>query len=68
MAHKTFRFRFVLTQLEKDALAQLAEIEGGWSEAATVRRLIRRAVHDVSAWMRSPRLFHMLSFRHTHQG
>ena len=38
------RFGFVLTSSEKDWLGRLAEAEGGLSEAAVIRRLIRRAV------------------------
>ncbi len=47
---KGIRFGFVLTEDEKSALTKLAELEGGLSEAATVRRLIRRAAREVGAW------------------
>ena len=50
MKRKVHRFGFVLTDDEKQALARLAEIEGGLSEAATVRRLIRRAANERGVW------------------
>ncbi len=47
---KGIRFGFVLTEDEKCALTRLAELEGGLSEAATVRRLIRRAAREAGVW------------------
>jgi hypothetical protein len=47
---KGIRFGFVLTDDEKCALSKLAELEGGLSEAATVRRLIRRAAREAGVW------------------
>lgn len=47
---KGIRFGFVLTADEKSALTKLAELEGGLSEAATVRRLIRRAAREAGVW------------------
>ena len=47
---KGIRFGFVLTEDEKTALTKLAELEGGLSEAATVRRLIRRAAREAGVW------------------
>jgi len=38
---RTQRFCLVLTQAEREATKQLAELEGGLSQAALVRRLIR---------------------------
>lgn len=43
---KHVRFGFVLTEGEKRSLERLAEIEGGLSEAAMLRRLIRRAAKE----------------------
>ncbi len=43
---KHVRFGFVLTEGEKRSLERLAEIEGGLSEAALLRRLIRRAAKE----------------------
>ena len=40
---KTKRFGFALTHLEKDAIAKLADLEGGLSQAAMLRRLLRKA-------------------------
>ena len=44
--NRRLRFGFVLTEDEKHALTKLAEVEGGLSEAATLRRLIRRAAQE----------------------
>ncbi len=44
--YKRVRFGFVLTEGEKRSLERLAEIEGGLSEAALLRRLIRRAAKE----------------------
>lgn len=44
--YKRVRFGFVLTESEKRSLERLAEIEGGLSEAALLRRLIRRAAKE----------------------
>jgi hypothetical protein len=44
--NRRVRFGFVLTEEEKRALTRLAEAEGGLSEAATLRRLIRRAAKE----------------------
>ncbi len=44
--NRKVRFGFVLTENEKQALTKLAEAEGGLSEAATLRRLIRRAAKE----------------------
>ena len=44
------RFGLVLSMQEKIALAQLAQIEGGLSQAAELRRLIRRAAKDRGLW------------------
>lgn len=47
---KDVRFGLVLTKDEKTALGKLAESEGGLSEAATLRRLIRRTAHERGFW------------------
>jgi len=44
--NRKVRFGFVLTEDEKHTLIKLAEAEGGLSEAATLRRLIRRAAKE----------------------
>lgn len=44
------RFGLVLTPAEKCALARLSEAEGGLSQAATVRRLIRREAGRHGLW------------------
>lgn len=51
---KTERFGLVLTQSEKNAVTQLAEQEGGLSQAALIRCLIRKAAHERGLW--SPRV------------
>ena len=47
---KVIRFGFALTPLEKDAISKLAELEGGLSQAALIRRLIHKAAsaHGIS--------------------
>ena len=40
---KTERFQFVLSSDEKTVIELLAELEGGLSQAALIRRLIHRA-------------------------
>jgi len=47
---KTERFGLVLTQSEKIVVTQLAEQEGGLSQAALVRRLIRKAAFERGLW------------------
>ena len=58
--NRRMRFGFVLTEEEKRALCSLAEVEGGLSEAAMLRRLIRRAAQEkglsVRATARVPRV------------
>jgi len=44
------RFGLVPTPAEKCALAQLSEAEGGLSQAATVRRLIRKEARRHGLW------------------
>jgi hypothetical protein len=43
---KTERFSFWLSNNEKIIIAQLAEIEGGLSLAALIRRLIHQAAQE----------------------
>lgn len=45
MSNKT-RFGSFLKQSEKQVLGHLAELEGGLSQASTVRRLVRQAALD----------------------
>lgn len=47
---KTERVGLVLTPAEKAALLRLAEADGGLSQAATVRRLIRKAARERGLW------------------
>ena len=46
---RTERFALVLTEYEKGLVEKLAEIEGGLSQAAVIRRLIHKAAweHEV---------------------
>lgn len=44
------RFGLVLTPTEKRALAELSEVEGGLSQAAMVRRLIRKEAQQHGLW------------------
>ncbi len=55
MANKE-RFGFNLTERDSELLAQLAEIEGGLSQAAVIRRLIRIAAykHGLLKNLRAP--------------
>ena len=48
--HKSKRLGLVLTPAEKTAVVQLAEVEGGLSQAAVVRRLIRQAAKSRGLW------------------
>lgn len=47
---KDKRFGLVLTTAEKTALGRLAENQGGLSQAALVRRLIRDAARSAGLW------------------
>lgn len=50
--NRTERFGFSLRPDEKEAMRRLAEIEGGLSKAAFLRRLIHQAAedHGVGVW------------------
>ena len=48
--HKSKRLGLVLTPAEKTAVIRLAEVEGGLSQAAVVRRLIRQAAKSRGLW------------------
>lgn len=48
--HRSERFALVLTPIEKAAVKRLAEIEGGLSQAALVRRLIHREAQRLGLW------------------
>ena len=47
---RTERFGLVFSPLEKAAVTRLAEQEGGLSQAALIRMLIRRAAHKRGLW------------------
>ena len=47
---KTERFGLVLTPQELAAVTSLAELEGGLSKAALIRRLVRDAAMDRGLW------------------
>lgn len=47
------RLSLVLSSREKAAVEHLAEMEGGLSQAALVRRLIRQAAKDQGLWPRA---------------
>jgi transposase len=47
---KSERFGFVLTPTEKRILGRLAEMYGGLSKAATLRRLIRQEAKNHGLW------------------
>lgn len=47
------RMGLMLSPREKDAVRRLAEVEGGLSQAALVRRLIRREARRLGLWPRS---------------
>lgn len=47
---RTDRFGLILSVKEKQALAKLAEAEGGLSHAALIRRLIRNAARARGLW------------------
>jgi hypothetical protein len=44
------RFGLLLSPAEKQMLKRLAESEGGLSQAAALRRLIREAAHERGLW------------------
>jgi hypothetical protein len=44
------RFGLLLSSAEKQMLKRLAEAEGGLSQAATLRRLIREAARERGLW------------------
>jgi hypothetical protein len=47
---RKMRFGFVLCPAEKQALARLAEAQGGLSSADVLRRLIRREAQQLGFW------------------
>ena len=47
---KTERLAVVLTPAEKSAVVEMAEAEGGLTQAALVRRLIRDAARQRGLW------------------
>ena len=47
---KTKRLALVLTPAEKTAVVEMAEAEGGLSQSALVRRLIRNAARERGMW------------------
>jgi len=48
--YRTKRLALVLTPAEKTAVVKMAEAEGGLSQAALVRRLIRNAAKEHGIW------------------
>ena len=48
--NRRLRFGFVLTPPEKRALVQLSDVEGGLSQAATIRRLSRKEARRYGLW------------------
>jgi len=48
--YKTKRLGLVLTAAEKAAVVTMAEAEGGLSQSALVRRLIRNAARERGIW------------------
>ena len=47
---KTKRFSLVITTSENEAISFLADLEGGLSKAALIRRLIRKAAKENNVW------------------
>jgi len=47
---RSIRFGLLLSSVEKQALARLAEAEGGLSQGAMVRNLIRREARQRGLW------------------
>ena len=56
--NKSERFGLVLSATEKEALERLAEVEGGLSYAATLRRLVRKAAQRYGLWPPEDKLDH----------
>lgn len=48
--YRTERLALVLTPAEKTVVKEMAEAEGGLSQAALVRRLIRNAAQECGIW------------------
>jgi hypothetical protein len=48
--YRTKRLALVLTPAEKAAVVQMADAEGGLSQSALVRRLIRNAAQERGMW------------------
>jgi hypothetical protein len=48
--YRTERLGLLLTPAEKTAVVQMAEAEGGLSQSALVRRLIRNAARERGIW------------------
>lgn len=51
---KTERLAVVLSPAEKSAVVEMAEAEGGLTQAALVRRLIRDAARQRGLWPPAP--------------
>ena len=47
---RNIRFGLMLNSIERTAMARLAETEGGPSQAALLRRLIRQEAHRRGMW------------------
>ena len=50
MKNKTARIAFICYEEEKEALKRLAELEGGLTLAAMLRRLIRKVAKEKDIW------------------
>lgn len=48
--HRTKRISLVLTPMEKTVVEELAEAEGGLTQSALLRRLIRNAARERGIW------------------
>lgn len=56
---RTERLGVLVTPLEKAAVQKLAEAEGGLSQAALIRRLIRREARRQGLWPMAKRAVHL---------
>ena len=48
--NRSIRFSLLLNAYEKEALERLAEVEGGLSQSAMARALIRKAARERGVW------------------
>jgi hypothetical protein len=52
---KSERLGLILSMAEKRAVEKLADVEGGLSQAALIRRLIRKAAESKGLWQSEER-------------